>query len=698
MADFIQGHLDICNSDGISGWAWCPIEPLAKVDVLCTIDGHVIMCAPADQFRADLESAGIGNGQYAFTVKIPTRFYDGKIHTVSAQGSHNDTRFELIGSPTEFCLEPDRLIDGDFALENDGLLQGWVIDMASPSRTVSIDILAEGFDKISLLANIYRPDLLELGDGSGRHGFQIVLPRAWYEKPELTIQVRESKTGKPLNGKVVKFNTETSYFKLNQVLNKVSASPIPLQSTPTISVLLPVYNPAPHFLEEAIQSVKSQTYPFWQLCIADDASSDPRIERILKDHALQDDRIKINFRTENGHISEASNSALELVQGDFFALLDHDDLLHPDALLEVANVVSRNPEVGMIFTDEDKCDAQGMRYGPYCKTGWDPELLLGQNCVSHLGVYRTSLVREIGGFRRGFEGSQDYDLALRVSRLLARDQIRHIPRPLYHWRAIPGSTALANSEKSYAVIAMHKALLSHLNEIDSQASCEPAVHGAYCRVRWPIPSPPPSITLALPLAGHCASTSAFIKDVLALNWPGIQVVTCSIQASDPRADVDTRRLNYLKTMAEAAKGEIFVWLEQALPVGELAEWLNELISQALRDDIGIVGTKVIDQTRHVHNAGFTYLTPTDETQYNALYRGLLADDPGQGGAAGLCRTVQAVSAHAFACKRSTLLILLADPWVVQGTPIVTELSLRAEKRQLRTLVTPFAATILTALS
>lgn len=695
MISFIQGHLDTCSSRGISGWAYCPTQPLAKVDILCAIDGHVIACTPADQFRPDLESAGIGDGQHAFRLSIPIGFYDGEKHTVTLRASHDDVVVELIGSPTEFCFSSSLLIDGDFTIGDDGLLQGWVVDKATPSRTVSVDVLAEGVGQIRLAANIYRRDLLAFGDGLGRHGFQAVLPRAWYDQNNLSIQVYESKSRIKLKETPVRFDTESSYFKLCQMSENTRVTRPLLQNKPLISVVLPVYNPDPRFLEEAIQSVKLQTYSHWQLCIADDASPNPEIKNILQKHAAQDDRIQLVIRTENGHISASSNSALQLAQGEFIALLDHDDLLHPDALLEVAHTICQYPDVGIIFTDEDKCDEYGMRYSPYHKTGWDPELLLGQNCVSHLGVYRTSLVRDLGGFRMGFEGSQDYDLALRASRALSNDQIQHIARPLYHWRAIPGSTALANSEKSYAYVAMHKALSSHLHAIGSEAYCEPAVLGTYCRVRWPLPDPLPSVTLALPLAKYCTSTAALGRKITALNWPGMQIVSCTTQATDPVADIKTRRSEYLHAVATAAKGDVFVWLEQALPVGDLKDWLSELVSQALRGDVGIIGTKVIDQTKHVLNAGISFLTPTNEAQYNALYRGLSVDDPGLGGAAGLSRSVQAVSSHAFACRRTTLSILLADRSTVEDIPIITELSLRAKKRGLRTLVTPFANTMST---
>jgi hypothetical protein len=694
MTSMLQGHLDTCNEMGSSGWAWCPSNPAATVEIVYQIDESTPNFVPAQEFRTDLRAAGIGDGGHGFKFEISPDFFDGREHTLRVYARHAGIMMELAGSPKAFCLSPEHLITGDFELGNDGLLQGWVIDRGAPSRILSVDVMAVGIGHRSVSASMYRSDLLKIGDGSGKHGFQTVLPGHWYSHRELSIQVLESNSGKLLSNGPVKFDTTSSYFKAIQRKERPPSKLKSLYLRPTISVILPVYNPPPVFLEAAIQSVKSQAYPYWQLCIADDASPDPEIKKILERHASEDERIEVMFRKENGHICQSSNSALALARGEFIALLDHDDLLHPDALLEIAHVVNQKPDIGMIFSDEDKCDEHGTRYGPYRKMGWDPELLLGQNCVSHLGVYRTELVRALGGFRPGYEGSQDYDLALRASRALTPAQIHHIPRILYHWRAIPGSTALANSEKSYAVVAMHRALRSHLEVIGSNAACEPAVQGTFCRVTWPIPSPLPAVTIILPLADTDPSSADLIANLKALQWGGMQILAGDVRAIDPIADINARRLDYLRTMLAAANGEVCIWLERVQPLGDLRKWLGELISQALRNDIGIVGTKLLDPMMKVAMAGFTFTNPVKHQQYNALYRGLSADDPGHGGGAGLCRTVQAISAHAFASRRTTLLTLLSDPWIARNAPIMTELSLRAKQRNLRTLLTPFAISVL----
>lgn len=243
---------------------------------------------------------------------------------------------------------------------------------------------------------------------------------------------------------------------------------------PKISVVMPVYRPDLGDFRSAVESIQAQDYPNWELCMADDASGDAQLVTLLRDMARSDDRIKVCFRQENGHISACSNSALELASGDYVLLFDQDDLLPAHALGVVAKAVQSRPEAAIIYSDEDKVDETGsMHFDPYFKPDFDQELFLGQNLVSHLGVYRRDLVSAVGGFRVGLEGSQDHDLALRVLEISGPERVIHIPEVLYHWRASRGSTALANSEKSYALVAARRAVLEHLGRMGVNARVEP---------------------------------------------------------------------------------------------------------------------------------------------------------------------------------------------------------------------------------
>jgi len=227
---------------------------------------------------------------------------------------------------------------------------------------------------------------------------------------------------------------------------------------PKISVVVPLYNTPPLFLQEMIESVTNQVYPNWELCLADDASTVPDVKEIIQQYAAKDARIKVTFRVENGHISAATNSAIELATGEYIALLDHDDLLTPDALLQVAECIVKNPDADWIYTDEDKIDENGRHYDPQMKGAWSPEMMLTHNYTQHFTVIRKSLVSKVGGMRRGFEGAQDLDLYLRVNEQTTDARIHHIPKVCYHWRCHSESTASSGTQKSYVFDSALKAI------------------------------------------------------------------------------------------------------------------------------------------------------------------------------------------------------------------------------------------------
>ena len=230
---------------------------------------------------------------------------------------------------------------------------------------------------------------------------------------------------------------------------------------PLISILVPVYNVDKKWLKKCIDSIKKQWYSNWEICICDDASTNKQTLNYLK-KVENSKSIKVVYRKKNGHISAATNSSLEVATGEFIALLDNDDELAPNALYEVVKALNKNKTLNLIYSDEDKIDESGRRYDAHFKPDWSPDLIMNQNYISHLGVYRTEIARDIGGFRIGFEGAQDHDFLLRFTEKIARTTIYHIPKILYHWRAIEGSTALESEEKNYAfdkgVLAVQDAL------------------------------------------------------------------------------------------------------------------------------------------------------------------------------------------------------------------------------------------------
>jgi GT2 family glycosyltransferase len=279
---------------------------------------------------------------------------------------------------------------------------------------------------------------------------------------------------------------------------------------PRFSIIVPVYNTDPRWLRACLDSVLAQVYPHWELCVADDASPREETQATLASYA-GDPRIKQTRLAANGGIAAASEAALARATGDWIVLLDHDDTLPPEALAEVALAITDDPTIDAIYTDEDKLDEHGERCDVYFKPDWSPEHLHSTNYLCHLSVFRTSLVREAGGFRPGFDGAQDYDLWLRVSERTQR--IHHIPNVLYHWRKLPESVASDQSAKTWANDAGARALADHLTRLAIDAMVEPGAEAGLYRVRRRLAARP-LVSVIIPTDGRVREIDGVPKDLL----------------------------------------------------------------------------------------------------------------------------------------------------------------------------------------
>lgn len=383
-----------------------------------------------------------------------------------------------------------------------------------------------------------------------------------------------------------------------------------LPRVPRISVLMPVYNPPLPMLDEAIRSVRNQLYPEWELCITDDASTNPAVRELLVRHAAEDGRIRVACHKQNGHISVASNTSLEMARGEFVALLDHDDLLSEQALFWVAEAINCHPNASLIYSDEDKINEFGLRYDPYFKCDWNYDLFLSQNMINHLGVYEVELLRRIGGFREGLEGSQDYDLALRCIEQLDPSQIIHIPRVLYHWRTHPDSTALCTQAKPYAHIAAERALNDHLARKGVVAQVERHPDICFYRVRYSLPERPPLVTLIIPTRNGLQLIRQCLSSILErTDYPNYEILVVDNGSDDPltlayfdtirndphlRILRDDRPFNYsaLNNRAvQVARGELVGLINNDIEVIN-GEWLTEMVSIALQPGVGAVGARL----------------------------------------------------------------------------------------------------------
>lgn len=380
------------------------------------------------------------------------------------------------------------------------------------------------------------------------------------------------------------------------------------QHKPLISVVMPTCNSKSEWLVEAIESVRSQIYPSWELCIADDASTSNEVHRIIAQYTEKDARIKAVYRKSNGHISAASNSAVEIATGDWIALLDHDDLLAEHALFWVANAINQTPDIRMIYSDEDKIDDKGLRFDPYFKCDWNKDLFYSQNMFNHLGVYSASLIRQVGGFRVGFEGSQDYDLILRCIESIKENQICHIPRVLYHWRVHSESVAKSVNAKPYAVTAAERALNEHFvrRGVASTAKFEKIGY----RINYELPTNPPLVTLIIPTRNGLQLIRQCINSVLEkTSYSNYEILIVDNGSDDrktldyfeslksnPRVRIlrDDRPFNYsaLNNVAvKAARGELVALINNDIEVIS-TNWLSEMVSHALREEIGAVGARL----------------------------------------------------------------------------------------------------------
>lgn len=394
-----------------------------------------------------------------------------------------------------------------------------------------------------------------------------------------------------------------------------------MAAKPFISVVMPTYNPNPIWLKDAIESVRKQLYDNWELCIADDVSTDQSIRSILEDYSRKDYRIKVIFRERNGHISAATNSAIELVKGDWIALMDHDDLLAEDALYWVAGAINKNPEVKLIYSDEDKMGEQGLqtRHSPYFKCDWNLDLFYSLNMFSHLGIFSKDLINTVGGFRVGLEGSQDYDLVLRCIEKIKFDQIYHIPRVLYHWRVHEESTAGSGDAKPYAVIAGKQALIDHLKRMNIAAIVEPVTFGY--RIKYPLPEQLPLVSLIIPTRNGLDLIKQCISSILTkTDYSNYEIIIVDNGSDDSatlayfdslksnpkiRIHRDDRPFNYSQlnnSAVEIANGEIIGLINNDIEVIS-SNWLSEMVSHALRPNVGAVGAKLLYPDNTLQHGG-----------------------------------------------------------------------------------------------
>ena len=500
-----------------------------------------------------------------------------------------------------------------------------------------------------------------------RRGLNIISDKAWRKDRSLTRRERG----------VTPANAYAQRNKLRpQVRTLLENAVTEFAYSPTISIIMPVYNVEPRYLKTAIESVRSQIYPKWELCIADDASTRSEICEVLRYYET-DPRIRIVYREENGHISAASNSAAELATGDFVALLDNDDWLEPHALFEIVRLLQSHREADVIYTDEDKYDINDNHYDLHFKPDWSPVLLLGYNYINHLTIIRKSLFDQVGRFRIGFEGAQDYDLLLRVTEVSRR--VFHIPKILYHWRASPGSTALCATEKDIVGTSARRTLEEAISRRNVSAKIYMPEFAK--RLGIPIhqlswPDIGPAVDIIIPTLNRVNILQNCIESIRQLTTYRNYRVIVIDTGSDPKEtgpyydrldeqgieitsfDNGPEGFSFSKlnnAVIRRSDAELVLLLNSDTEVIE-PKWLSRLVGYLSLPGVGAVGARLLYPDGRVQHGGIVFNAGSDGLPAHA-FTALLEEDAGYFFLAQTARECSAVTGACLLTRRQTYLEL-----------------------------------------
>ena len=416
----------------------------------------------------------------------------------------------------------------------------------------------------------------------------------------------------------------STHTRSDAELAALGAEVAALPNQPLISVVTPVFNTDPKWLRACIESVRRQVYPNWELCLCDDASTTSGPAEVFAEFA-DDERIRIVKLPANQGISAASNAAVTLARGEYVALLDHDDELTPDALAEVVRWLNAHPDTAFVYSDEDKLDLTGQRCDPAFKPDWSPELFLHRMYTCHLAVVRKDVLDSVGGFRKRYEGAQDYDLLLRV--MERTDRIGHVPRVLYHWRKLHESTASAGAAKPWAVDAGRLALEDYVVRQGGGAEVLPGPGAGLFRIKRQVREQP-LVSIVIPTAGRMRDVRGTPVDLLAqaitslaekTTWPHYEFVivadAAGIQETSRRALAGVRHriiespaqgpFNFSRKVnhgVSVSTGAHVVLFNDDLEVIE-PEWLTAMLEYSQDPAIGGVGAKLLYPDGRLQHVG-----------------------------------------------------------------------------------------------
>ena len=469
--------------------------------------------------------------------------------------------------------------------------------------------------------------------------------------------------------------------------------------TPVISIVTPVYNTDEVWLRKAIESVRAQIYPHWELCLVNDGSTKPHVRAILDEYVALEPRVWVEHLARNQGMAGASSHGLRLATGDFVALLDHDDELPPETLFEIVKLLNETPDVDLIYTDEDKLDLDGRRVEPFFKPEWSPDLLLSMNYITHLSVFRRSLLGEIGGFRLGLDGSQDYDLLLRFSERARR--IAHIPKILYHWRKILGSAAASATAKPFAYEAGRQAIEDAVRRRGHEARVENMLPGLYA-VRYKLTGTP-LVSIIVPTRDRWSLLQQCLQSIEEkTRYPRYEIILLDNDSTEPdalkglNAIADEWRVypypgpfnfSALNNFGAAqARGDYFVFLNNDTQVVE-PDWLTAMLEQAQRPEVGAVGARLHYPDGRIQHAG---LVLGVGGVADHAFKGLPGDAFTYFAFANVVRNVSAVTAACMMVSRRAFEEVAGFDERLQVALNDVDLCLRLRQRGYLIVYTPFA--------
>jgi len=467
----------------------------------------------------------------------------------------------------------------------------------------------------------------------------------------------------------IKLNYQYKKFLINHNRvghnkNKEKNNKNAIQYKPKVSIIIPVYNTYEKWLRICIESVLKQVYKNWELCIVDGGSLKSYIKRVLDEYAYRDKRIKIIYLKENKGIAGNLNEGLSIVTGEFVGFLDHDDEISPDALYEIVKYLNENPELDFIYTDEDKITTKGKRIDPHFKPDWSPDTLYSCNYITHFSVIKKSIIDELGGFREGYDGSQDYDLFLRVMEKTKR--VAHIPKVLYHWRMITESAASSSNAKPYAYIAAKKAIKDSLNRRKIEADVLDGPSPGFYRVKYKIIGNP-KVSIIIIAKDKVKVLKRCIQSILgktrydnykiiivdnqseqSANSKYYEEIKCNTKVKIVRCDESFNYSKIYNHYVSIVDSEYIIFLYNNTEVIS-QEWLTAMLEHVQRKEVGIAGALLYYPNNTIYHAG-VIIGINGVAGYS--FKNFSSKNPGYFNRAKIIQNLSAVSGTCMMIKKS----------------------------------------------